>query len=81
MKKADPLAAVIKKMEDAQCMHPDLQFKRFGYQISCVHCPKRWLAAFGNSDIPDYTYGNPAISDAEYRHSPAAPPRRSKQIS
>jgi hypothetical protein len=78
-KKTDLLAKVAKAEKIAACLHPHLRFGRFGFQIQCLDCPRRWVAAMDNSgvqyDIADFGYSNPKIPEGEFRHSPNEMPR------
>lgn len=78
-KKNDPLVEVAKAAKRAVCLHPHVKFSRFGFQIQCVDCPRRWVAAMDHNgiqyDIADFSYANPKILDNEFRHSPNETPR------
>lgn len=80
MKKVDPLAIFAKAEQQKTCKHPHLQFDRWGFQLKCIDCKKRWVAAWTDPqgkdlDLPDVTYINPALTSAEFRHSPSEAPR------
>ena len=73
---ADPLEKHAQEQERRSCKHPNVQFKRMGFELSCVDCKRRWCAAIDGFDIADFTYLNPQISESEFRHSPNELPRR-----
>jgi hypothetical protein len=83
MTKKDPLAGVAERVEKASCKHPHLVFTRNGFQLKCVDCDRRYIAAFNNDsveyDIGDFSYIQPSIVDGSPRHSPDEAPRTEKK--
>lgn len=82
-KKADPLALAAERLEQTNCKHPHLVFTRNGFQLNCVDCDRRYVAALDDSgvqyDIGDFSYMQPAIADGSPRHSPDEAPRIAKK--
>ena len=78
-KEKDPLAEVA---QAESCTHPHLQFERKGFQMRCLDCKRRFVAALDNKgvefDVADFTYWNPKIVDGEFRHSPHEAVRTTK---
>lgn len=73
-KKDDPLAKIAEEERIAACKHPHVQFQRKGFEIRCLDCPRRWVAAMTQKgieyDMADFGYWNPKIPDGDFRHSP-----------
>ena len=77
-----PLADVAEDEERRNCKHPHIKFERYGNALRCVDCKRYWLAGWVNPTdgaetmMTDFTYGNFALGDGEFRHSPNEVPRR-----
>ena len=69
-KKSDPLDDVIRAEQARKCKHPHLRFGRYGFELQCVDCSRRYVAVMKGFDIAEFGYGHPELTEAEVRHSP-----------
>jgi hypothetical protein len=68
-KKPDLLKDVADEVTAEKCIHPNLKFGRYGAELKCIDCEKRWFVCVKGFELPDFRYGNPKIGEGETRHS------------
>jgi len=76
----DPLEKHAKEQERKACTHEHLQFGRFGFELKCLDCKRRYVVAMDGFDIADFAYGNPALTDGDFRHGTREPARQEPKI-
>ena len=82
-KKKDLLEGLADRVQNLSCQHPHLKFTRNGFQLKCVDCDQRYIAALDKDgieyDMGNFLYTQPEIVDGSPRHSPDEAPRTEKK--